>query len=764
MGRLPPPLIAFLALTAPANCDLLACQESLTELLDPSFFKALSVANDASSTMHRDAYDTLSSTTGYPGSVGDYGECGKVQLFDDLGHQVVDTHLCLAGSISLNATVGLPPFGGVCVPAQCKPEDLESAALYDWLAAKEQQLWSSVASRNEQIEYVHNLREVSMVCKDTWTGYTCGSYQKQRFGWDVLCVCGFMLLLVTFVIWATVLDLIRAPDYPEDADHHVAETAHGDEQAAEHISKYLAAFSVPRNLRRLFHIGPRNELGVFDGLKVISMLWVVLGHILAVQASVGYLDPEVTMPPTGIISKPEGQLFFSARFAVDTFFYLSGFLVVYVMLKRFDTNRQQMQRWPQWLPYFYLHRWLRIFPMYMFCMLFWWKVAPYMGEGPFWYRWEYFIGLCDQIWWSNVLFINNLVPWGRGETMECFYHTWYLANDMQFYIVSPIFIVLYLNRPRLGCLLVALVLLASTAGMVYGTFAGDWSALTLDGSWTIKYSQEAYTAPWFRIVPYLMGMSFAVFWHEKQQRAPGYSLSHRQRYIMLSTAVALLTLVTYVGYSGYSAFPCAPKDNPDQFVCGSGWNVWQRTLYNAGTRPVWCLGLSLLCFVCLNNQGGLIQQFLAHRAWVPLARLSFGAYLLHPLVINLWFLNSVDKFYFSKLDFAMIYIGVSTVTFGSAAVVSLLVESPMTKLGKYMEEYLRFAPARQVKSAGDGLTISARDQDEDGPEFEAAAQSPGFAVRHSPAISSESIREREHLLRREGECEWLALAHPWRKL
>jgi hypothetical protein len=77
------------------------------------------------------------------------------------------------------------------------------------------------------------------------------------------------------------------------------------------------------------------------------MMWVVLGHILAVQTSIGYTDPEVRRlartkrdllcvaalkvslgqviyPPTGIISKPEGELFFSARFAVDTFFFLSG--------------------------------------------------------------------------------------------------------------------------------------------------------------------------------------------------------------------------------------------------------------------------------------------------------------------------------------------------------------------------------------------------------------------------------------------------------
>lgn len=54
------------------------------------------------------------------------------------------------------------------------------------------------------------------------------------------------------------------------------------------------------------------------------MLWIVLGHLMAVQASVGFVNPEVFMPPNGMVAKPEGQLFFSARFAVDTFFFLSG--------------------------------------------------------------------------------------------------------------------------------------------------------------------------------------------------------------------------------------------------------------------------------------------------------------------------------------------------------------------------------------------------------------------------------------------------------
>jgi hypothetical protein len=69
----------------------------------------------------------MSSATGYPGPIGDYGECEKVSLFVPspnlaVAEEVFDTHLCLAGSIELNTSMALPPFGGVCVPEACGPD------------------------------------------------------------------------------------------------------------------------------------------------------------------------------------------------------------------------------------------------------------------------------------------------------------------------------------------------------------------------------------------------------------------------------------------------------------------------------------------------------------------------------------------------------------------------------------------------------------------------------------------------------------------
>lgn len=47
------------------------------------------------------------------------------------------------------------------------------------------------------------------------------------------------------------------------------------------------------------------------------------------------------------------------------------------------------------------------------------------------------------------------------------------------------------------------------------------------------------------------------------------------------------------------------------------------------------------------------------------------------------------QFHFSKLDLFMSYVCVSGVTFGSALIMALIVESPLTKLGRYLEHAIK---------------------------------------------------------------------------
>ena len=53
---------------------------------------------------------------------------------------------------------------------------------------------------------------------------------------------------------------------------------------------------------------------------------------------------------------------------------------------------------------------------------------------------------CVSYWWRNLLNINNLFP----EKEMCAAWSWYLANDFQFFCLSPVFLILLLTIPPLA--------------------------------------------------------------------------------------------------------------------------------------------------------------------------------------------------------------------------------------------------------------------------------------------------------------------------
>lgn len=50
---------------------------------------------------------------------------------------------------------------------------------------------------------------------------------------------------------------------------------------------------------------------------------------------------------------------------------------------------------------------------------------------------------------------------------------------------------LYMRRKIWGMVATFIAIVASTAAMAIGTYVRGWSALTLDGSWVIKYSEAS---------------------------------------------------------------------------------------------------------------------------------------------------------------------------------------------------------------------------------------------------------------------------------
>ena len=122
---------------------------------------------------------------------------------------------------------------------------------------------------------------------------------------------------------------------------------------------------------------------------------------------------------------------------VDTFFWLSAFIASYNILTQTHKN-------PDSAPsYFRLifGRFIRLAPLYYFILLFFWRFMVLMGgDGPMFFGYEH-MNHCEKHWMWHMAFLNNIIPW--KEANDCVSWTWFIACDLQFFMMLPFLVDLY---------------------------------------------------------------------------------------------------------------------------------------------------------------------------------------------------------------------------------------------------------------------------------------------------------------------------------
>jgi peptidoglycan/LPS O-acetylase OafA/YrhL len=468
------------------------------------------------------------------------------------------------------------------------------------------------------------------------------------------------------------------------------------------LNRFWSAFDVSHHLKRL--VSPDHpETACLDGLRVGSTFWIMLGHVMAIQSSsgAGYSNPANFLPPTGLTTTLAGQLLFSSRLAVDTFLVISGFLVVHVLEKKLRPTGPKspsfcanvVWRYVTNIPLLLLGRVLRTLPMYAMSLGFYTQIAPQLGSGPFWYQWIGLLKPCHDAVWTNFLFVNNFIPFDTPTTSTCFYHSWYLAVDMQLFLVAPLLIFWYQYHPQHGMFVTAILFVTSALGTVYLTHSRSWSVNTFDGIQVARYDMEAYAKPHIRAQAYLLGMYVAML---LSRRSKGSSRSHersaytwKHRFTMLLALLAMATVAFITVTGAYARRPCTYDENPLQDECGSLWTPIVTFMYTSSSRTVWSIGTAVVIYLsvgrgCWESGGGnMVSSILSWSCWTPLSHLSFGAYLIHPIVIFIWQLGGREKQIFCLLTFGMDFLSVAVVSYVASLIAVLLVEFPCVVLWKH---------------------------------------------------------------------------------
>eukprot|EP00466_Bigelowiella_natans_P013155 jgi/Bigna1/72599/fgenesh1_pg.20_\ len=358
----------------------------------------------------------------------------------------------------------------------------------------------------------------------------------------------------------------------------------------------------------------------------------------------------------------EGQVLPSAEFSVDTFFFMSGFLAAYVSLKKF--RGKEPRDAVMSAPYLYLHRWLRLTPVYMLIIWFYTYIIPQTMKGPF-FNMSGEIQACQENWYYNFLYVQTVFP-DKPERAGCYGVSWYLADDMMFFWATPWLLAVFLWNKVIGVLFPLLLCVGSITAAWIVAWKKQLRVGTFDSS---PYHDFYYNPPWMRAPAYLIGVILGMGYFEWRQRKlsiPKEYRFHVQN--LMAIVVAVLFGSTVWG---------AQKANDG---IPSSMSYSDNNAYIALSKPAWSIGVGMMLLMCFEGLGGPVGWLLSRPLFSYIAKLTFLMYLLHPMVLALMFFNKLTPIHYSAVNFSFNYIAAVFATMAIAFLAHLFVELPLAAL------------------------------------------------------------------------------------
>ncbi len=351
-----------------------------------------------------------------------------------------------------------------------------------------------------------------------------------------------------------------------------------------------AAFSVRKNVARLLVPPDDGRLRPLDGLRALSVLWVILFHagwyarfVLPASAWLSLYDSRWLVP------------MWRGDFGVDVFFVLSGFLIGGVLLDE-EARSGDIE-----LVRFYVRRALRLWPALLVV-----AAAKLASDDPM--RFSV---------WANVLYVNDFLP-VLGVVLGW---TWSLSLEEQFYLVFPLLVFGLAELPtrrRFAALaLLAAALVAVAAGVVVTegvrAFDADVVANADMGRWAWAFD-VFYDKPWMRAGALVVGVASAVVY-----RTPSWMAALGAGGGATALGVALALAV------GALATHWPLVTHADRAL---------EVAYLASFRTAFACAVAFVLLVSVSGHrvGDALARPLSSRLLYPVSQLAYSAYLVNPLV------------------------------------------------------------------------------------------------------------------------------------
>lgn len=112
---------------------------------------------------------------------------------------------------------------------------------------------------------------------------------------------------------------------------------------------------------------------------------------------------------------------------------------------------------------------------------------------------------------------------------------------------------------------------------------------------------------------------------------------------------------------------------------------YSAALYNSLSRTSWSVGLAVMIYLSVSSSG-VIGKFLSWSFFVPLSRLTYAAYLIHPILINLYYRSLQRGIMFSHFEMFVYFSGAIVWVYLVSILLFLFIECPLVRLEKALRK------------------------------------------------------------------------------
>ncbi|OMJ73182.1 hypothetical protein SteCoe_28188 [Stentor coeruleus] len=501
------------------------------------------------------------------------------------------------------------------------------------------------------------------------------SYIHSRFhdlNGSAIAMIVITVIIVAISLTGTVVDLIV--HHEEDTMKiDIEETGIGkdDYLSVPHgelnLVNILICFSIVRNMKKLMsvHIDSYHpHLHFFDGLRVMTMGWIILGTVAGLYLYdlplANYMKVKQTLKKYSSLSS------YGSLLALDIMFWIGGVLYAYFLLNSYSSS---IKHWVQ----IYLKHYLEMVPMFMFTTFFFWTLARYIGSGPYWYTANNIYSDCKDYWYSNLFFLSNFIP--NGTWSKCLAHGWFLSVEMQFFIFTPLLIWIYKKSPFSAWVIIAgLISLGSILG---GVIADHYNLnVSVYGPNRTSYYNYYNNKPYTRMPPYIYGLAVGFIYYTSSTNNDD-KISHFIiklikntvfRYASLFLGVTLWIVMINIQFDVY-------KDPGDDLSYGK-WSQERTSTYFAFLRLLLGLAYTLMFTPMILGYFSGITMVLSSSAWTPFSRLTFCVYLIQAPIINIFMRSLQYPKYLSKTSAFCDWLALIVICYFFAFIFAVFIDIP----------------------------------------------------------------------------------------